>query len=113
MGLFAIKGSARKLMPGPVVTASIEATSPRQETRGEPQADRAGTVAANDEPLAALLTPPPVDPTRAGLVQWEEGGHFLHYCQCGAWGVFGYAVDLKAGRLGQWYCPAHKPEVSP
>lgn len=101
MGLFAIKSRVR----GPAV--------PRPEPRGEPQADRVVTAAANDEPLAALLSTPPPDPQRAGLVQWQEGGLFLHYCECGAWGVFGYDVDLVAGRLGRWYCGAHRPEATP
>jgi hypothetical protein len=35
---------------------------------------------------------------------------FLHYCEiCGEWGAFGYSVNLRAGRLGQWYCFEHRP----
>jgi hypothetical protein len=39
---------------------------------------------------------------------------FLHPCQvCGEWGSFGYGVSLRAGRLGQWYCFAHRPAAAP
>lgn len=51
------------------------------------------------------------DPSRVGLVLWEEGQPFVHYCAvCGAWGSFGFDVDLRNDRLGRWYCMAHKPE---
>ena len=37
-------------------------------------------------------------------------GVFLHFCaECGAWGAYGYGVNLRAGRLGRWYCAAHRP----
>ena len=25
-------------------------------------------------------------------------------------GAFGYSVNLRAGRLGRWYCAAHRPQ---
>jgi hypothetical protein len=34
----------------------------------------------------------------------------LHFCvQCGAYGPFGYGVNLRAGQLGRWYCAKHRP----
>jgi hypothetical protein len=49
--------------------------------------------------------------TQAGFVGYDEKGHFIHYCQCGAWGAFGYnASSLRAGKLGTWYCGEHRPE---
>ena len=36
---------------------------------------------------------------------------FLHFClECGAWGAFGYGVNLRADQLGRWYCAAHRPQ---
>jgi len=47
---------------------------------------------------------------RRGRVQ-ELDRAFLHFCvECGAYGAFGYGVNLRAGRLGQWYCAAHRPQ---
>jgi hypothetical protein len=49
--------------------------------------------------------------SRRGRVQELEGGVVLHFCaECGAWGAFGYSVNLRAGRLGRWYCAAHRPQ---
>jgi hypothetical protein len=46
---------------------------------------------------------------RRGRVE-KRDGQFLHFCvTCGAWGAFGYGVSLRAGRLGRWYCAAHRP----
>jgi len=42
----------------------------------------------------------------------EHDGLFLHFCaECGAWGAYGYGVTLRAGRLGRWYCAAHRPRT--
>jgi hypothetical protein len=47
---------------------------------------------------------------RRGQVE-TRSGLFLHFCaQCGAWGAFGYGVNLRAGRLGTWYCLTHRPD---
>ncbi|MGD0316368.1 MAG: hypothetical protein ABSB37_10535 [Xanthobacteraceae bacterium] len=49
--------------------------------------------------------------SRCGRVQKLEGAVLLHFCaECGAWGSFGYGVDLSAGRSGRWYCAAHRPQ---
>jgi hypothetical protein len=38
-------------------------------------------------------------------------GVFVHFCaECGRWGVYGCGVNLRAGRLGRWYCAAHRPQ---
>ena len=58
-------------------------------------------MAEDDEP----------NPERVGLVVMEPGRPFVHYCAvCGAWGAFGYDVDPMKGRLGRWYCNAHRPD---
>ncbi len=50
-------------------------------------------------------------PTRRGRVE-ERDGVLLHFCaECGAWGAFGYGVNLRARQLGRWYCAAHRPQV--
>lgn len=47
---------------------------------------------------------------RRGRVE-ERDGMFLHFCpDCGSWGAYGYGVNLRAGRLGRWYCTAHRPQ---
>ena len=28
---------------------------------------------------------------------------------CGAYACYGYGVNLRADRIGTWYCPQHKP----
>jgi hypothetical protein len=46
---------------------------------------------------------------RRGRVERREG-LFLHFCMdCGAWGAYGYDVNLRAGQLGRWYCALHRP----
>jgi hypothetical protein len=46
---------------------------------------------------------------RRGRVE-EKDGLFVHFCEvCGAWGTFGYNVNLRAKRLGYWYCAIHRP----
>jgi hypothetical protein len=40
-------------------------------------------------------------------------GVLVHFCaECGRWGVYGYGVNIRAGRLGRWYCTAHRPKGS-
>jgi len=40
----------------------------------------------------------------------ELDGAFLHFCTvCGRFGAFGYGVHLGSGKLGHWYCAAHRP----
>ena len=49
--------------------------------------------------------------TRRGLVEKLSNDLYLHFCaKCGAWGAFGYGVDFRLGRLGRWYCSAHRPQ---
>jgi hypothetical protein len=48
---------------------------------------------------------------RRGQVEVRANGLFLHYCVvCGRWGGFGCGVNLRGGRLGRWYCAAHRPK---
>jgi hypothetical protein len=64
--------------------------------------------------LSRDLLSPFDDPclTRRGHTEERPDG-FLHFSvKCGRWGAFGYGVDLRKGRLGQWYCAAHRPEVT-
>jgi hypothetical protein len=39
----------------------------------------------------------------------KEPEHFLHFCHCGQWGAWGYGVDYRRGKNGDWYCFAHRP----
>jgi hypothetical protein len=81
--------TARKLLGAlPVIAANID-----------PAGDRRASEPNFDEPCAE----------RRGRVE-ERDGLFLHFCcECGAWGAFGYDVSIRAGRLGRWYCAAHRP----
>jgi hypothetical protein len=49
---------------------------------------------------------------RRGLVlEWD--GVLMHFCgECGRWGAYGYGVNFREGRLGRWYCAAHRPRGS-
>lgn len=48
--------------------------------------------------------------TRRGRVEKRPAGLFLHFCaECGAWGTYGYGVNLRAGQLERCYCAAHRP----
>jgi hypothetical protein len=50
------------------------------------------------------------NPARVGLVRHGPGEPFVHYCRtCGAWGAFGFNVDILTGRTGLWHCRDHKP----
>ena len=67
-----------------------------------PSTTEARSVAQDDEP----------NPGRVCLVRMEPGRPFEHYCAvCGAWGAWGHDVDPLKGRLGRWYCSAHRPEL--
>lgn len=49
--------------------------------------------------------------SRRGRVVELPSGLFSHFCtECGAWGAFGYGVNMRAGRLGRWYCATHRPQ---
>ena len=48
---------------------------------------------------------------RRGRVEELPDGSSLHFCtECGAWGAFGYGVNMRAGRQGRWFCAAHRPQ---
>jgi hypothetical protein len=48
---------------------------------------------------------------RRGRVEKLSNDLYLHFCsKCGAWGAFGYGVNFRIGRLGRWYCAAHRPQ---
>ena len=37
----------------------------------------------------------------------------VYYCEvCGGYASHGYGVNLRAGKIGKWYCAKHKPQVS-
>ena len=64
-----------------------------------------------DEPRAEAPQPQPqASSGTRGFVGFDEGGCFMHYCHCGAWGAFGHGVSLKNGKLGRWFCREHKPQ---
>jgi len=77
--------------------ANVVAPADRFERTVSPAEGEAGL----EKPCAA----------RRGKVEEREDGVFLHFCtDCGAWGAHGYGVNLRAGRLGRWYCAAHRPQ---
>ena len=48
---------------------------------------------------------------RRGRVEKLSNDLYLHFCaECGAWGSFGYGVNMRAERPGRWYCAAHRPQ---
>jgi len=47
---------------------------------------------------------------RAGFVGYDENGHFVHYCKCGAWGGKSVGAHITKGQLGEWFCPEHFPQ---
>jgi hypothetical protein len=47
-------------------------------------------------------------PPRCGRVEWQ-GDTLLHFCSvCGAWGSYGFGVNLRDGSMGRWFCAAHR-----
>jgi hypothetical protein len=88
-----------------------------QCSNGEPASKPAPELIA-PSPWFERIAPPAEDEpgfempcaTRRGRVE-DRDGVLLHFCcECGAWGAFGYDVNLRAGRLGKWYCVAHRPQ---
>jgi hypothetical protein len=85
------------------VLAALANTAHETNLAGPPWFDRE-IPAADGEP--GLEQP---CAARRGRVQ-ELDRVFLHFCvECGAYGAFGYGVNLRVGRLGRWYCRAHRP----
>jgi hypothetical protein len=37
-------------------------------------------------------------------------GHFVHYCHCGKWGLYGDEYHPRHGHYGVWYCREHVPD---
>lgn len=110
MGLLDAKASAARKPVAPVRAAPVPAralVAPEplpflvDEPPAPPPPPAEPPRARDDEP----------DPSRVGLVQFEPGKPFLHYCMvCGAWGAWGFDVFLLKGRTGRWYCSAHRPQ---
>ena len=47
-------------------------------------------------------------PLRRGRIE-SQGNMLLHFCcVCGAWGSYGFGVNLRHGRMGRWFCAAHR-----
>jgi hypothetical protein len=47
-------------------------------------------------------------PPRRGRIE-SQGNTLLHFCcVCGAWGSYGFGVNLRGGRMGRWFCAAHR-----
>ena len=40
-----------------------------------------------------------------GFVGYSREGHFIHYCQCGAWASNSEGTALLKDRPGNWWCP--------
>lgn len=43
-----------------------------------------------------------------GFVGYDADGLFVHYCHCGAWGLFSRGFRLP-DQLGEWFCLEHMP----
>jgi hypothetical protein len=95
--------------------ATLAATRVDSQNRVLPDSDQTSI-----ELLAPLFNPAPLAESepgfsepcvaRRGRVEVRDG-LFLHFCaECGAWGAFGYGVNLRADQLGRWYCGAHRPQ---
>lgn len=49
-------------------------------------------------------------PPRRGRIE-SQGNTLLHFCSvCGAWGSYGFGVNLRQRRKGRWFCAAHRPQ---
>jgi hypothetical protein len=47
-------------------------------------------------------------PPRRGRIE-SQGNTLLHFCSvCGAWGSYGFGVNLRGGKMGRWFCAAHR-----
>jgi hypothetical protein len=47
-------------------------------------------------------------PPRRGRIE-SQGNTLLHFCcVCGAWGTYCFGVNLREGRMGRWFCAAHR-----
>src|SRR5262245_10015342 len=44
---------------------------------------------------------------------FDEHGHLVAKCWCGATGHFGFGVNLQAGKTGEWRCAEHKDMPAP
>jgi hypothetical protein len=49
------------------------------------------------------------DADRETSARYDDAGRFIHHCHCRRWGVFGFGVSLKEGRLRRWCCREHLP----
>jgi hypothetical protein len=60
-------------------------------------------VPASSEPGFSEPWPP-----RRGRIE-SQGDMQLHFCSvCGAWGSYGFGVNLRGGRMGRWFCATHR-----
>src|SRR3984893_5080294 len=60
-------------------------------------------VPASSEPGFSEPWPP-----RRGRIE-SQGDMQLHFCSvCGAWGSYGFGVNLRGGRMGRWFCAVHR-----
>jgi hypothetical protein len=97
--------------------AELLATLGTDDVKGEPATLEANLVAPPDW-FQRFASPGGGEPSfdepcaaRRGRIEELPGRMFLHFCiECGRWGAFGYGVNLRAGRLGGWYCAPHRPQ---
>jgi hypothetical protein len=98
-----------KLLPehkAEVLRALAASASPAVRSDAKPPSRESTVPEGNGEP--GLNQP---CAARRGRVEELPGGSLLHFCtECGAWGVFGYGVNMRAGRQGRWFCAAHRPQ---
>jgi hypothetical protein len=96
MGLLDTKAASRATQRA---GAPLRPTPPSPAARETPEPVRPAPETVT--PGTPTRRPDDPDPARAGLVRWVPGEPFVHYCAiCGAWGAFGFGVDLSVGRMG-------------
>ena len=89
-----------------VLRALAASASPAVRSDAKPPSRESTVPVGNGEP--GLRQP---CAARRGRVEELPDGPLLHFCtECGAWGAFGYGVNMRAGRQGRWSCAAHRPQ---
>jgi hypothetical protein len=114
---------------GQTCTQPCVSFSARSTWRGIEEEDPANDEHGSDAPLAGAAIVAPVKwverialpassepgfsepwPPRRGRTEWQ-GNMLLHFCSvCGAWGSYGCGVNLRDGKMGQWFCATHRPQ---
>jgi hypothetical protein len=98
--------------------AELLATLATDDVKKEPATLVEANLVAPSDWFQRIASPAEGEPSfdepcaeRRGRIEELPGRGFLHFCiECGQCGAFGYGVNLRAGRLGRWYCARHRPQ---